>query len=108
MRFLTGMALVVGCSLFVAGSALQAPPVQAQSNTAVVTFYNNTSSGLTFSVDDIGYTCRVGVQYGSCNARAAVGGHTLYARYDDGTVAASRAIDLPAGGFDWTIREIKE
>lgn len=105
MRFRTKMSLLVALAL-AAALTVPAPPVQAQS-TGLVTFQNNLGDPLTFSVDDVGYTCRVFVVMGSCNARAAVGGHTLFARYDDGQLAASRSIDLGTDGFTWTIYEQK-
>jgi hypothetical protein len=108
MRFVTKMALLVGLLVLMAGFAFHAPPVQAQGSTGVVTFYNNTSTPLTFSVDNQGYTCRVGIQYGSCQIRAAVGGHTLYAKYDNGNVGASETITLTVDGFTWTIHPAKE
>jgi hypothetical protein len=100
------LSRIVAIASLIAALAIPKPVAQAQS-TGLVTFLNNTSTPLTFSVDDVGYTCRVGVQYGSCSARAAVGGHTLYAKYDSGRVAVTRSIELSADGFTWTIYEEK-
>lgn len=92
--------------VLIASQIAPAPMVQAQS-TGLVTFLNNTATPLTFSIDDVGSTCRVFVQYGSCSLRTSVGGHTLIAKYDNGTVGVTDTADVPAAGFTWTIYEQK-
>ena len=91
--------------------ALSSPvtPVMAQ-NQATLIFYNNTSHPLSLVVDnEHGLRGRVVVKFGHCSTYVTADKHTVQAKYDDGTIAATHTFTVGVDGtYTWTVYEEEE